>query len=193
MSQCSNDTNTPISQIASDEYALALTPSEKVALAFCFFCGGRRSSDPGFPCRCSMLVVWRNRAGSCVRQDSRFGEFQVHYDGNKLIMHFCPNCGGNLPRSKRSEFFLEPTQEEIEDFERRLNNVQTLEDVVRILGEPSRRFSRSEIDEKDKRVFGVTPIRDTLYYSGIAQTLELCAQEDETGKVNISFLKKPKG
>jgi hypothetical protein len=191
LKQCSADSKSPIHQTDTGDYLLRLTPTRTVNLAFCFFCGGRALSTTG-PCQCNSMVHWAGIPASCVSLNGRFGEFQIHFRDNKLIMYFCSSCGGRLPSSKRSEFFLEPSESEMAEFERLLRPAKALADVIQILGEPDTRFTKSEIDEKDKQVFGVPIVETTFLYTRPARTFDICAQEGELDGVRVTFLKKPK-
>jgi len=193
LSHCAEDPNVPVRfEEHSRNYLLQLTPTITTKLSFCFFCGGKGTSEVSANCRCDVISSWIESPGSCIRREPKFGEIHLVYGTNKLILYYCPACGHSLPASRRSEYFRDPSPEELARFDQLLKNTNSIGQVVEILGQPDAIYEPRPHDEMERRIYGVKPIKQTLLFRRVAETFDVCAQEEDDGKLKVSFVKKPK-
>jgi hypothetical protein len=104
-------------------------------------------------------------------------------------MQYCPVCGGRLPPSHRADLFAEMDEQEIQECERRLAHLRTLDAIIAVLGRPDddRTFS-SDFQMADKQRYGVEIVRRVLTYSSVARTFDVSVQETASGEISISFV-----
>src|SRR6266404_1479434 len=179
----------------SNTYSIALANDLSPIIAFCPLCGGRELSDTqSMPeCGCGLVLGWANEPNIPIEYDSEFNEYcLIAQDSRKTILYYCPICGGHLPKTERTSLFTTPSTEEIIEINERLKSVTTMDDVVRILGEPDERYGPIINDPEKKRVYGMKDVRQGLRYTSLAKTLVLTVQENEDGRIHVIFEGKPK-
>ena len=71
-------------------------------------------------------------------------EYYIIFGKNsgKYFISFCPDCGGKMPESKRGEYFMEPTEDEVLQMRELLKNVKDADSMRQILGEPDDIWNR---------------------------------------------------
>jgi len=87
-------------------------------------------------CECGKPARWANDPHFPVEFDAEMNEYHMVRDGAKALMLYCSWCGGRLPESKRGTFFTTPDPAEMAEVESLLKDVDSHEDVVRLLGPP---------------------------------------------------------
>ncbi len=101
------------------------------------------SSDqhkPPYPCRCGGLESAADEPDNPIIFQADLNEFQIEYSTEEgpghMMIHYCPFCGGKPPDSRRSRLFARITRAELRRLRDLTTDIRTLEDAVRILGEP---------------------------------------------------------
>ena len=149
------------------------------------------------PCECD----WLGRAAADphvpVDFDGYVHEYHIGYDGpngrTKMVLRYCPFCGGAAPKSRRSEFFTRLTHGEISRLNNLTRGLQTLEEVVEALGPPDDDLNpgdgtgRWETSESPPTF----EFCRTLVYQSLSETAVVRASERGDGTVRFSFAGKP--
>lgn len=106
------------------------------------------------PCRCN----WPNKAVEDpwfpVAYDHEMGEYQLILDCGQrgkgiAVLHYCPWCGGALPKSKRATFFTDPTDSDVAKVRELMQPVKTVAQMFEVLGEPSTRIEGEARNQYD--------------------------------------------
>jgi hypothetical protein len=64
---------------------------------------------------CSEMVFHINDPSLPLSYDARFDEYFISRTGSSVqVLKYCPFCGGNLPPSRRDQFFDELEQQGVE-------------------------------------------------------------------------------
>ena len=64
-------------------------------------------------CRCGTLENASKEPGHPIRWDERMHEYYIaEGGGGRMMIHYCPFCGGKTPESQRDIFFAHVTQAE---------------------------------------------------------------------------------
>jgi len=64
-------------------------------------------------CKCGALENASNEADHPIRWDKRMNEYYIaHGNGGRMMVYYCPFCGGKTPESRRDSFFAHVTQAE---------------------------------------------------------------------------------
>jgi hypothetical protein len=86
-------------------------------------------------CDCGVLESASKEPDHPIRWDERMNEYYIaHGGGGRMMVYFCPICGGSVPESQRSSFFAHVTaQEETRIFEL-FRGVRTVADVIAKFG-----------------------------------------------------------
>lgn len=189
------DPNIPISfDKRAHVFSLNVTPVIKVELVFCPFCGGSSPKRGDVPqCQCNEIANWARMPESCVLHDSKQDEYHLVYgDRCRLFFYYCPQCGGRLPETKIGQCFEKPSEAERLKFVRKLQKMRTLSEVIQTLGEPDERYVDVNPSNEEKEIYGVMGIKTSIYYTRIARTLNVVAQELEDGTLQIIYTAKEK-
>lgn len=88
--------------------------------------------------------------------------------------------------------FTTPSEVEMAELNEQLASISSLEDVIRILGEPDERYQLVEDDLDRKRRYGIKDVVQALRYTSLAKTLVLTVQKNEDGEITVIFEGKPK-
>jgi hypothetical protein len=71
--------------------------------------------------------------------DEEMNEYHIAYGPERtgrLIIRYCPWCGGKLPESRRASFFTEPDPAEVSEVKRLMSSMRDIPTMLRVLGEP---------------------------------------------------------
>lgn len=181
------DQKTPILADKAGNVFIQLKTGVRWQIRFCPFCGGQRSRNIDYICTCDALMRFSALHGSNVHFDSSLNEHVLVFgDGGKIFFYFCPECGGKLPPSRRSELFCEPSFEEMAKMRNKLQSVQNLQEVKHLLGEPDIvRELPLELDPS----FG-KPSKTAWFYERHTKTFSVLIQTMTDGSIRISFPRK---
>jgi hypothetical protein len=88
-------------------------------------------------CDCSVLERASKEPDHAIRWDERMNEYYIAYGkGGRMMVYYCPFCGGSTPKSRRSSMFAHVTdQEEARIFEL-FRGIRTVSDVIAKFGQP---------------------------------------------------------
>ena len=180
----------------SQQYSMVLKPSGLVTMAFCPSCGGQGefAAQTALSCTCGSPQAWVDDPTMPFEFDSKFNEYYlVTLDNQSILFRYCPMCGGRLPKSKRSEFFTQPSYSDMSESKRRLASVKSLDEVIRILGPPDETFGPQTHSPQKKAIYGFRDVKQTIKYTSLSETFDLTVQETVDGQINIVVQGKPKG
>jgi hypothetical protein len=64
-------------------------------------------------CDCGALENASKEPDHAIRWDERMHEYYIGYGKNgRMMVYYCPFCGGSTPKSRRGSFFAHVTQQE---------------------------------------------------------------------------------
>jgi len=189
------DPKVPVScDEASRTYLLQLSPDLRFPMAYCIICGGRR----GFwartkPCVCGLLEHWAADPNLSFEFDPKFNEYHVlDSQGGKLMVCYCPGCGGMAPESKRGQFFEEVSCREIAEFRKKLRGARALEEVIAILGQPTDTFGPLTFPRLEKELYRCKDVRRGACFYPSGRKFLIMAEEMEDSKLSIYFIPRAK-
>jgi hypothetical protein len=144
-----------------------------------------QKEDRSDPCDCRWLIE--------AAEDLRFPVFYDEQDNQfKLIcqlenggtgytsFYFCPMCGGRAPDLRKQALFEQVTAQELTRLQALTQDIQSIEDALRILGKP-------ELDAEPRT--GREPGR-VLTYHKVSETAVVHITASADGTVRIVFQEK---
>ena len=117
-----------------------------------------RSSVTSVLWTCNYLQSAADDPDNPITFDKRTEEFEFCYTHGAgddaypatLVIYHCPFCGGAAPQSKRDLLFARIEDNEVDRLAELLTPIQTLADVLKLLGDPDTdSFDTSRRDESD--------------------------------------------
>lgn len=150
-------------------------------------------SKTSTPCSCGWLERAAQDSELPIEFDRQLNEYHLRRreDGYWLIYH-CPCCGGAAPRSKRDELFARVHQKESFRLHELTKNLQTLDQVLEVLGEPEGDLDAGVTIERHEEN-GPDQIETfrTLIYSSKSKTADILVAVSRTGQVaSVTFQPK---
>lgn len=129
-------------------------------------------------CECSFPQRAVTNVWFPVTYDEKMGEYQLILDCGErgmgsAVLHYCPWCGGLLPKSKRDTFFTVPTEADETDVAEKMASIKTVEQMRTVLGEPSLGSSRAWLNQ--------------YTYSDTWESLDLVIFEYDDGHLGYHF------
>jgi hypothetical protein len=120
-------------------------------------------------CECGYPEKWAKDPAFPVEYDPHVEEYQIVHGGKRrwrFIMRYCPWCGGRL-RSNRDRLFTTPSEAEKQEVVSLLAGAKSVEDVLRILGQPDEAHSWDDMDSDPASCCGceLKWVRDFKYLS----------------------------
>ncbi|MEM6823241.1 MAG: hypothetical protein AAF558_15030 [Verrucomicrobiota bacterium] len=139
-------------------------------------------------CDCESLWQCAKDPENPIQFDEEMNEFHLVYGKSKMMIYHCHFCGGRVPvKSKRSSLFSQPTHGEREKLMKLVEGISTLEDTLKVLGDPDEDFPTGEAhttppdgDEPEKTVFF-----RTLRYKGLSNMADMRVRVYPTDKVQF--------
>ncbi len=142
-------------------------------------------------CHCGSPQRWAADAGMPVEYNGTFAEYGItSSSGVWHVMRYCFWCGGVLPVSERWRMTIQPSEDELQDALRLLEDIKTVTQLQRALGEP------------DELVEGETAIglpesaprfKTQFVYRSRWKTVDLYAIEEQDGRLQFALSGKFKG
>jgi hypothetical protein len=175
---------------------LRLNDKNRVQVFYCQMCGGYEmgpATKEAYKCVCHSLSKWADIMDSPIKYDVELQEYHlVGLDQSTFYFHFCPNCGGRLPKSKRDGLFTKPSVREVRLVRERVKDAQSMDEVVQILGSPDRVFDSlieigADITKKEYR-----KSKRAFLYESISEKMNVIVQEYPDGEIETFFLPKLK-
>jgi hypothetical protein len=104
-------------------------------------------------CDCGVLETASKEPDHAIRWDERMNEYYIaHGKGGRMMVYYCPFCGGSTPKSQRGSYFAHVTQQEEHRITELFRGIRKVSDVVARFGPP---------DEEREFASGVrSPARD---------------------------------
>jgi hypothetical protein len=104
-------------------------------------------------CDCGVLENASKEPDHPIRWDDRMNEYYIaHGKGGRMMVYYCPFCGGSTPKSRRGSLFAHVTQQEEHRITELFRGLRKVSDVVARFGPP---------DEEREFASGVrSPARD---------------------------------
>ena len=202
LEQRSRDPDVPISFDAQFQtYLLCLSAALRVPIAYCFSCGGSdHFKKASHDCACGLLERWASDSSLAFEFNSQLNEYHIiHIDpitrregGAKIMVYFCPGCGGNAPRSKRDQLFEQVSDDELEEYSNLLAGAKTIEDLVRVLGQPSEISGPTKFPQTQKEIYGAKDIKASCSFLPPGKRILIIAQEMEDGKLDLFYFGRAK-
>jgi hypothetical protein len=172
-----------------------LKDSAILPFSFCPFCGGKESLNEKSleECVCNKLFDVANDAKVPIEYDARTDEYYLATeDGAKIFFNYCFSCGRYLSKTLGDRFFTVPLDQEINEIKERIKGVVSIENVIRILGEPDEISDDSTSEYQKKKIYSSQDIKRTLIYKSISRTLIVYIQQFADGEIGVLFTGKPK-
>jgi hypothetical protein len=174
-------------------------------VSHCIACGGRLMDaagdndqsfgDPSGSSACTCILSHAADPICSVKRDAKVGEYELVQKTPTGEVHFvvrhCPWCGRMLD-SLRGTLFLDILPEEAARLNGLLKGVETVQDVIRLLGPADREWPVLPDDPVRREIYGWRQILRQLDYRGLASTAVLQVREFEGGKVEWGISAKPK-
>lgn len=88
-------------------------------------------------CDCGSLENASKEPDHAIRFDAQMKEYYIAYGtGSRMMVYYCPHCGGKIPESRRPSLFAHVTEKESMRIVRLLKGIRTVEDVLAKFGPP---------------------------------------------------------
>src|ERR1041384_3666283 len=97
-------------------------------------------------CKCGMLESASKEEDKPIRWSERMNEYYIAYgNGGRMMVYYCPFCGGSTPKSRRASFFAHVTQQEEHRIIELFRGIRSVPDVIARFGPPDeeREFASS--------------------------------------------------
>ena len=144
-------------------------------------------------CECKHIENYSRDPEVPIGYDSKFNEYSINFGvdgGCKIFLTYCFNCGGLLPKSKRSDYFTKPDQDLVKKYKEKLKGVKSVGEIIKILGEPDSQFDGPPIQEKDKEIYGIKEQKRQFDYTKLSSTFVLSVSEYVDGTFDYCFFGK---
>ena len=150
--------------------------------------------DP-YDCDCDWLARAADDPAVPIEFDPQTNEYYVVVRGagqieGRMIIRFCPNCGGDAPVSKREELFRPVTAEDMVRVQQLNEELHTKADVLAKWGKPDAEIRGGYAIPESNRKGGRTVMFDVLRYNDIlpSAVVDVIVRHDDT--VSISYMPK---
>ena len=149
--------------------------------------------DP-YECGCGWLEKAANDPSVPIAFDSEVNEYYLEMTGGRMVIRFCPWCGGDAPVSHRDSLFEVVTPDEIMRLKALTSHLRTRDDVIRAWGQPDEEI-RSGYSETGLELNGVpspTVSFDLMRYNNLSQTVVMDVILRADDRVMFSHSPKPR-
>ena len=157
----------------------------------------RDHPQENFPCECGVLEGAAEDVANPIIFDSKLNEYQLAYESPKgrakMMIYFCPFCGGKAPASNRSRFFARVTDEEYQRLRNLTSSIKTINDAIEILGPPEVDSYEEVISPEKKDVPEKRQAFRCIVYSNLSDTADIRITDYYRDTVSIVFESKYTG
>jgi hypothetical protein len=88
-------------------------------------------------CDCSILENASKEPDHAIRWDEQMNEYYIAYGKTgRMMVYYCPFCGGSTPKSRRDSFFAHVTQQEEHRITELFRGIRKVSDVIARFGPP---------------------------------------------------------
>jgi hypothetical protein len=141
-------------------------------------------------CDCSVLERASREADHAIRWDERMNEYFIaHGKSGRMMVYYCPFCGGSTPKSRRSLLFHTLTDAERQRLCTLTKDMLTVQDVTNAFGEPDISqpvgmvITKPERDGKPE----TTQSYPVMIYTKLSDTADVHVTVYPTERVAVSF------
>lgn len=147
-------------------------------------------------CACPNWPKWANDPYFPIWFNPETREYVLLYGDRcpgTLVICFCPSCGGKMPPSRRGDFFVIPSSEEVNEARLLLRQVSDIATMRSVLGEPDDVFEWFK-DETGKPISNPDAPGFICQYKYLSRwkTLQLTIQESEDGQLRFFYYGVPR-
>jgi hypothetical protein len=87
-------------------------------------------------CDCGVLERASRESDHSIRWDERLNEYYIAHGKGRMMLYYCPFCGGSTPKSRRSLLFHTLTDAERHRLTNLTKDMRTVQEVTGTFGEP---------------------------------------------------------
>ena len=88
-------------------------------------------------CDCGLLENASKEPAHAIRWDEEMNEYYIAYgNSGRMMVYYCPFCGGITPKSRRASLFAHVTQQEETRIFELFRGIRTVSDVIARFGPP---------------------------------------------------------
>jgi hypothetical protein len=143
------------------------------------------------PCECGVLEKAAEDAANPIIFDVELNEYQLEYEPPKgrakMMIYFCPFCGGKAPASKRDRFFARVTDEEYQRLRNLTKNIKTINDAIELFGVPEVDSYEEVISPEKKDTPEKRQAFRCVVYSNLSDTADIRITDYHRETVSIVF------
>ena len=143
------------------------------------------------PCECGVLEAAAEDSANPIIFDSKLNEYQLEYESPKgrakMMVYFCPFCGGKAPASKRSRFFARVTDDENQRLRNLTRNIKTINDAIDILGVPEVDSYEEVLSPEKKDIPEKRQAFRCIVYNNLSDTADIRITDYYRDTVSIVF------
>jgi hypothetical protein len=155
----------------------------------------RSHPEANFPCDCVVLDMAADEPDTPIVFDDRTNEYQLVHgkdNGGHMVFYYCPFCGGRTPDTRRGRLFARITLAEMQRLKELTRDIRTIDDAIRILGEPDADIPDGETSWTDDSETEPTQIKSyrMITYSGLSETAVVEITDHRKERVEIQFTGK---
>jgi len=147
-------------------------------------------------CHCDWLKNAANDARFPVVYDGQSNAFklQCQLDDGTLgyaVLNYCPFCGGKAPDLREEQIFTHISEQERRRLQELTRQIKTIEDAFRVLGEPQRMDSPSQLETQLAQAESeLLRAARSLTYQNLSETAIIHITEYEQGNLSIVIQEK---
>lgn len=146
-------------------------------------------------CVCNWLLEAMEDPRFPVEYDSETNQFKLicRLSENEVgytVLHYCPLCGGKAPDIRQQQLFAQMSQQELNRLQALTNEIKSIEDALRILGEPEMdvpQTAQSALMEEEEEM---EEFMRSLTYENLSETAVVHITDFANGHVRIVFQEK---
>jgi hypothetical protein len=155
------------------------TPEKSIRTCHCDWLKNA-ANDERFP-------VEYDRQNNTFKLQCQLGEGQLGY----AVLHYCPFCGGRAPDIRKEKTFTHISEQEHQRLQQLTQQIKSIEDAFRILGEPQMMdppsFLETRLSQAENDMLRAAR---SLTYQNVSETAIVHITEYEQGNISIVFQEK---
>lgn len=132
------------------------------------------TSAPKDVCTCSVLEMASKEPNHPIHFDPQMSEYYISFgSGGRMLIRYCPFCGGQTPESSRESFFAHVSIEEEIRIRHMFDGIRTVGDVLSRYGPPDQELdggSSARFPEREG-----TPARGEVFRTMLYRELSTVA------------------
>jgi len=145
-------------------------------------------------CDCRVLEHASREPDHPIRWDERLQEYYIVYGkSGRMMIYYCPFCGGSTPKSRRSLLFHSLTDEEQRRLSNLIKGLETVQGVKAAFGEPDiyqPQGERKTIPERDGKP-ETTTVYSVMIYTKLSDVANIHVTVCGMDSVGFGFHSKP--